>query len=225
MSVKVKICGVRDASTARVAVESGASFVGLVFAKGSPRRVTAEQAKEIVAAIRDADGGRGRVEPVALFVDRSVEEMRATCSRIGVSLVQLHGDETPEVVKGLAPLRVIKAIAASGNWAEALAPWRLVAGALAGVLADAPPPAGAARDFRGGHGQAFDWHGLARASEAGALRGLPPLFLAGGLTPANVAEAITVVRPEVVDVSSGVESSRGVKDHGMIRAFCAAALG
>lgn len=216
-ATRIKICGVRDRATAMVAVEAGASYIGLVFAEASPRRIGVDDARAIVASLP------AHVTPVALFVDRPAEEVRSTCAVIGVKVVQLHGHETPEYVRSLTPLRVIKAVSTESNdWASAMSPWESLGGAVEGLLCDAAPPPDAAKSFRGGHGQAFDWDTLAKALRDGTVKGSPRVILAGGLRVDNVPNAIRTVRPYAVDVSSGVESSRGVKDVAMIYAFCAA---
>lgn len=160
------------------------------------------------------------VEPIGLFVDQPAAVVRETAAVVGLRTVQLHGQEQPDDVEALAPLRVIKAMGfGPQRVSEMLAPWRGGVENLAAVLWDAPPTA--ADTLTGGSGRSFDWAALAAVD----TRGLPEAILAGGLTPDNVAEAIRVVRPYAVDVSSGVESARGVKDAGLIRAFCAAVRG
>ncbi len=195
---KVKICGLRDAHSARVAEQSGADFVGLVFVCDSPRAVSIEQAATIAASLT-------RAAPVGLFVDRPAEEILHIARIVGLSFVQLHGHETPDAVRALGPLRVFKALAFG---VDPLEPWAAPIDNLHALLLDAP---------RGGSGASFDWQALAHTA-------IPRDFmLAGGLTPDNVASAVNAVRPWGVDVSSGVESVRGVKDPARIRAFCAAA--
>ncbi|MEX0655859.1 MAG: phosphoribosylanthranilate isomerase [Phycisphaeraceae bacterium] len=223
---RIKICGIRDVASARAAVEAGADAVGLVFVRGSARRVTVKVAQQIVQALP------AFVEPVGLFVDAPTRHVREIAAAVGLRSVQLHGDEHPADVAALAELRVIKAVAFHpSKIAETLAPWRRERLAnLTAVLFDTPPPmavthegdrAGSAPPL-GGSGRAFDWHALAERCEAGELADLPPLVLAGGLTPENVAAAVATVRPYAVDVSSGVESQRGVKDAAKIRAFAQA---
>jgi len=197
----IKICGIRDTASARVAAEAGADAVGLVFVERSPRHLTPSQAKAIVAALPD------HVEPVGLFVDTPMQQVRHIAAEVGLTTVQLHGKESPGDATGLAPIKVIKALHdASG------------AGAFFGVSAllfDAPPEG---NELPGGSGRTFEWGDLAAIDRTG----WPNIIIAGGLTPENVPRAIRVIHPFGVDVSSGVESARGVKDHGQIRAFCAA---
>jgi phosphoribosylanthranilate isomerase len=218
---RIKICGITTPESAQAAARAGADAVGLVFVPGSPRNLSLEMARDIAAALP------AFVEPVGLFVNAGVDAVRRTADALRLRTVQLHGDETPRDVLQLAPLRVLKSIAfESRHVSEQLATWRNVPN-IAGVLFDAPPPsadsaaAPAAAD-RGGTGRRFDWEALARLVHAGVLRHAPPLILAGGLKPDNVAEAIATLRPYAVDVSSGVESSRGVKDTALISTFCRA---
>lgn len=207
---RIKICGVRDVETAQAAVEAGAHAIGLVFVRESPRHVSLETARAIVASLPPF------VEAVGLFVDEPVEHVRHTCMNVGLHTVQLHGDETIDFARHLNDCRVIKAVAigqaSHRTWFTHLKPHHVV-----GILVDAPaaPDAGS---MTGGSGRTFDWSAIESLDRAS----LPPLILAGGLTPGNVGEAIRAVRPFAVDVSSGVESSRGVKDAGLIRAFCEA---
>ena len=212
---RIKICGVRDVRTALAAVEAGADAIGLVFAPRSPRHVDVETAQVITEALPPG------VEPVGLFVDEPVERVRVIASEVGLRTVQLHGHEKPGDAAALAPLRIWKALAFDADRAqETLAPWRGASANLAALLFDTPPPH---RDaLPGGGGRRFDWNSLAQLAAAGELRGLPSLILAGGLTPDNVSAAIRAAAPYAVDVSSGVESERGVKDAAKIRAFCEA---
>lgn len=216
---RIKICGLTTADAAKVCARHGADAIGLVFVEGSPRRVTLEQARGVIAALPVF------VEPVGLFVDADADTIRRTAGALQLGTVQLHGRESPAMVAQLAPLRVLKALAfPSRQVTEQLAIWREVPN-LAGLLFDAAPPTSSSSPAeRGGTGRQFDWNALAALIHAGVFRGqdLPPLVLAGGLTPDNVAAAIRLIRPYAVDVSSGVESSRGVKDPDLIRAFCQA---
>ena len=216
---RIKICGVTTPEAAMVAARAGADAVGLVFVDGSPRRVSLEQARAVIATLP------AFVAPVGLFVDADGDTVRRTASALQLRTVQLHGHESPAMVSQLAPLRVLKAVAfESRQITEQLAAWRDVPN-LAGILFDAAPPSPDSPPAdRGGTGRRFDWDALAALIHAGIFRGqdLPPLVLAGGLTPGNVRDAIRRLHPYAVDVSSGVESSRGVKDLALIRAFCEA---
>ncbi len=218
MSVRIKICGIREPEHARVAAEAGADAIGLVFVESSPRHVTLDQARAVIDALPPF------VEPVGLFVNATLSQVRTTSTALGLRMVQLHGGEEPAYARELAPLRILRGIAFDAATFTATARlWAEMCPNLAGLLVDTPPsPDAAAAGRTGGSGHCFDWQGLARACLAVGDE-VPPLMLAGGLTADNVATAIAAVRPWAVDVSSGVESSRGVKDGKMIRRFCAAA--
>ena len=207
---RIKICGLRSLDDALCAAEAGADALGFVFVDRSPRCVTAAQVAGIVHQLRPF------VEPVALFADASLDQVSAVCDATGIRTVQLHGHEDRHFVEALKAYRVIKAInfgdAAQSHWLQAQAKEHVAA-----VLVDAPATPQAA-GLTGGSGETFEWKALANFDRAI----MPPLILAGGLTPANVAQAIAMAEPWAVDVSSGVESSRGIKDQSKIRAFCAA---
>jgi phosphoribosylanthranilate isomerase len=195
---RIKICGVRTPGTARVAASAGADYVGVVFAPGSPRRVTPEEGRAIAAALPPG------VEPVALFqLERAAD---LTVAAWPFEWVQLHGEEDEELVAAAARRhRVIRGFRFSR---EAVLRWNACRDVDV-LLVD-----GGA----GGAGVGFDH------AELAALRDEVhnPILLAGGLAPDNVATAVQAVAPWGVDVSSGVESARGVKDDDLIRAFCAA---
>jgi len=213
---RIKVCGIKTVEHAVAAADAGADAVGLNFVRASPRFVDLATAAKVIAALP------AFVEPVGLFADAPAEDVRAAAEGLRLRAVQLHGREGPGYASQLVGLRVVKAFAFEGaRLRERVEPWRQSAGGLAAVLIDAPPPTVSA-ELRGGSGQTFDWAALASAVADGALAGLPPVILAGGLTADNVGEAVAAVRPYAVDVSSGVESSRGVKDAGKIAAFCAA---
>lgn len=202
-------------ATAVVCAECGVDAVGLVFVKASPRRIQIDQARQITNALP------AFVEPIALFMDAPVQQIQDVTGEIGIGTVQLHGSETPDDAAKLSPLRVIKAMSFDSRGVSTrLAAWRQHAGSLAGLLWDASPPAESGRDaLPGGTGRSFDWHALAVLEHGGVLAGLPRTILAGGLNRDNVALAISTVHPYAVDVSSGVESSRGVKAPQLICAF------
>lgn len=216
MRTRIKICGVRDVETALAAAAAGADAVGLVFVEASPRVVTLDQARAIVEALP------AFVEPVGLFVDRPVEQVLDTAEQVGLRSVQLHGDETPADVAQLTGLRVIKAMgfASVADAQSRLQVWTDPPSQLAALLFDTPPAPDAT--IPGGSGRAFDWQQLTGMQREPIMHALPPVILAGGLTPENVADAIACVQPYAVDVSSGVESSRGVKDVEKILRFCRA---
>jgi phosphoribosylanthranilate isomerase len=201
---KVKICGITNARDARMAIAAGADFLGLNFYKGSPRYVTAAAARRIVrAAPRSALW-------VGVFVDEKPARVAEVARLVGLSEVQLHGDEAADAIAALRrAVPVIKAIRVRG---------RLGASELKKfVRADALLLDGFDKRARGGTGKTFDWK-IAR--RVGAKR---RIFVAGGLNAENVAEAIRVARPYAVDVCSGVESaSPRKKDVKKIAALMAA---
>lgn len=208
---RVKICGIRDLDTALAAAEAGVDAVGFVFVPSSPRVVTPAQARSIVAGLP------AFVEPVGLFVNQPADQVRRIATDVGLRTVQLHGSESPEEVAALAPLRVIKAVTFESRIVSVtLARWRPRPENLAGLLFDTPP---LGQMLPGGTGRQFDWDALAALKHGGMLADLPPLILAGGLSPENVAHAIATLAPYAVDVSSGVEASKGVKDPRLMRAF------
>lgn len=215
---RIKICGIRDIKTAEAAAEAGADAIGLVFVEKSPRCITVDEAEKVVACLP------AFVDPVALFVDASAELIRNVCRHLGVRTVQLHGHESPAFAESLGDFNLIKAIGFDTNdTRRQLQPWNETTANIVGMLWDAPPTASEqAEAMTGGSGRVFDWDALAELDASGALEDLPPTILAGGLNAENVGQAIATVRPFAVDVSSGVESSRGVKDFDRITAFCQA---
>ncbi len=203
----IKICGIRDIATACAAADTGAHWIGLVFVAKSPRFVTPQQALAIVDALPRS------VEPVGLFVDAHADQIRTTSQTAGIQTVQLHGHEPISILDALQDLRVIKALPYAEDLVAKSGPWQ-TSPVTQALLIDTPSTG----ELTGGSGVAFNWQELAgKMGQFGK-----PVILAGGLTPENVGEAIRVVRPYAVDVSSGVESSRGVKDVGLIKAFCEA---
>jgi len=210
---RIKICGISTVETALAAAEAGADAIGLVFVEASARCVDIATATKIVASLPPL------VEPIGLFVDESAEKINTIMSSVGLRSVQLHGNEGPHTAAKLGDASIIKAVPFDPQTLhEKLAPWQDSHQSLAAVLLDTPPTATSATT--GGHGRVFDWQALVEMIEQGELADFPPLFLAGGLTPENVGDAIAKVKPYAVDVSTGVESARGVKDIGLIAAFC-----
>lgn len=221
MSTRIKICGIREPEHARVAAQAGADAIGLVFVERSPRHVTIDQARAVIDALPPF------VEPIGLFVNATVSHVRETAAALGLRTVQLHGHEEPAYAHELAPLRVIRGLAFdAATFADTARFWTQTCSNLAGLLIDSPPTAADATAGRtGGSGKTFGWDALVKARGAMTPRKdvfEAPLILAGGLSAENVAQAIDIVRPWAVDVSSGVEKSRGMKDPQRIRDFCAA---
>jgi phosphoribosylanthranilate isomerase len=213
-SVHVKICGLTDPDQAQAIAQMGADAIGLVFAP-SKRRITPEQGAAIVQAVGEA------AQTVGLFVDASAEDINAVVAQTGVSRVQLHGDEPPEIVADIVvPCWKVFHVR-DENFAVEVHDWLvcLPEGVdVEAILLDTYSPKAA-----GGTGESFNWDFVARTRDEGLLGDLPPIILAGGLTPDNVAEAVRVVQPNMVDVSSGVETSPGVKDLTKVKAFLQAA--
>jgi len=191
--VKVKICGITNWTDARRAVEAGAQFLGFNFYRPSPRYIQVAAARRIIRRLPDG------VAAVGVFVNESEANMLAIARRVGLDYLQLHGDEPPEQVARLKrEIAVIKAIRVR----DSFRPKQLDSfGRASAILLDGFDP-----HRHGGTGKKFNWR-LARGSN-GSRR----IFLAGGLTPENVAEAIRVARPYAVDVCSGVEARPGRKD-------------
>lgn len=197
LSPRVKICGITRLEDGLAAAAAGAEAIGLVFAE-SPRRVTPAQAQAIARALPPF------IKVVGLFVNALETDVRAVLGQVPLDLLQFHGTESPEFCRA-AGRPYIKAIAMQdGVNAEAEA--RRYPDAV-GLLFDAYHP-----QLAGGSGETFDWARVPRSLGR-------PIILAGGLTPENVAAAVHVVQPYAVDVSSGVEVSKGIKSPDKIAAF------
>ena len=208
--VRVKIEGLLDPTTAVKVAQMGADAIGMVFAE-SPRRIAPELARAITDILPPW------VATVGVFVNEDPDVINRVVEKSKIGYVQLHGDEAPDVVaKICAPC--IKAFAVrDANWLGEVREWVAavsVPSNLAAVLLDAYAP-----DVRGGSGRQFNWDMVADARAAGAMAGLDPIILAGGLDSSCVSRAIDLVQPWAVDVASGVESSPGVKDIRKIEDF------
>ncbi|MCH2138229.1 MAG: phosphoribosylanthranilate isomerase [Phycisphaerales bacterium] len=193
--VRIKICGVRTQADIDAAIDAGAHAVGLVLVPSSPRAIDVATARTLIDWCSDA------ITPICLHVDPTIEQLQQPPCR----WVQLHGDEPDDVIHAAAAsASVVKAVPAEHTD-------RLLAldadDTVSRLLVDAPS---------GGSGEAFDHEAF--AATRATLR--TPLVLAGGLDADTVALVIDTIKPWGVDVSSGVESTRGTKDHGKIRAFC-----
>jgi phosphoribosylanthranilate isomerase len=204
---KVKICGIQHKDHAIAAVEAGADLIGMVFAK-SKRQVTTEQAKQIVDAVRQMSA---TIKTVGVFVNTSADEVNRIASACNLDMVQLSGDESWEYCKDIQKT-IIKAIHMKNQTDQEMAT-AIVAGAdvltdnLYIILLDTH-----INGQYGGTGVTFDWE----LAQSISIR--YPIFVAGGLNPDNVQEAIKTMKPLGVDVSSGVETN-GVKDVAKIRKF------
>lgn len=204
--IQVKVCGLRDPDMVAFAAREGADWIGFVFAP-SPRQITLAAAETLLLSV-------GKAVPVALLVDPSDEEAKAVAA-LGFPVLQLHGQETPAratELKSLTGCAIWKAVGISDHSdLEQIGTFQ----GIDGLMVDAKAPEGAA--VAGGHGAAFDWQILK------GWRAPKPWLLAGGLTPENVADAIEQTGATGVDVSSGVERIRGLKDRELVRAFIRAA--
>ncbi len=201
MRTRVKICGITRCEDAQLAVDAGVDAVGLVFYDKSPRFVSNEIAAEISQLIP------AFVSRVALFKDADKTMIDAVLQAVEVDLIQFHGSETPDFCQQFA-LPYIKAVGVKGTEHDAdfLRSSAENYRAAKALLLDGHAPGEA-----GGTGESFDWASIARIDK--------PVILAGGLTPQNVAQAITLVQPFAVDVSSGVESTPGIKDKDKVAVF------
>tara|TARA_B100001123_G_scaffold441579_1_gene583066 strand:- start:1156 stop:1776 length:621 start_codon:yes stop_codon:yes gene_type:complete len=198
----MKVCGITRASDAHHAITHGASALGFVFWPQSPRYIAPDKAAIIISELQD------NIQTVGVFVDQSLEEISRVVSEAGVSMVQLHGDESSSYAERI-PLPLLKAMTLE-NAAETMANW--------------PEPTVMLLDAndtvrRGGTGKRIDW------TRAAAVASSRRVILAGGLTDINIEEAITTVRPYGVDVSSGVEDSPGVKNLNKLSCFLERARG
>jgi phosphoribosylanthranilate isomerase len=202
MSVKVKICGITSPADGNIAAEAGADMIGLMFYDKSPRNISIATAKTIAQAVPPY------LMKVGVFVNPDEELVMRAIGECGLSLLQFHGDETPEFCTQFG-LMCMKAFRIRN--AESL-------DALAKYHTDAYLLDAYSNEARGGTGEKFNWDLAIDAQKFGK-----PIVLAGGLTPENVADAVCKVHPFAVDVSSGVESAPGKKDAAKVRAFITAA--
>jgi phosphoribosylanthranilate isomerase len=209
---RVKICGITNIDDALAAADAGADAIGLNFYAGSPRYCPIDDAGQIARA------APGHVCKVGVFVDATVDEIRAATRQIGLDLVQLHGDQPPEMLQELRPLPVMKVFRLTNNLepiGEYLEQCHRLVCVPRMVLVDAHRSG-----QYGGTGETLDWQAL--AADRPVFSGLP-LVLAGGLNPTNVNEAIAVVRPWAVDTASGVEQRPGKKSNELVQRFVAEA--
>jgi phosphoribosylanthranilate isomerase len=201
---KIKFCGITTLEDAGLAVDAGAWAIGLIFWSGSPRRCDPAVAIEIASALKR------RVEVVGVFVNPTLDELTRTAESVGLTALQLHGEEGPSFCAEAARRTGCKVIKAARVRSRAdiqgLVPFHTDYHLLDSHVAGR----------RGGSGETFDWE-LARAH-----RRPVPVILSGGLRPDNVAEAIAAVQPFAVDVASGVEAAPGRKDPAKLRAFAEA---
>jgi phosphoribosylanthranilate isomerase len=198
----VKICGITNLADAQAAVDAGADALGFNFYRPSPRYIAPRDAGKIIAQLPDS------VLKVGVFVNEGLHSVLRTVAEAGLSAVQLHGDESPEYCRELAGTYVIKAFGAGDNL-------ELDAYNVDAIMLDTKDDV-----LHGGTGRTFDWSIAKRTNKA-----VPKLFLAGGLSPENVAEAIRTVRPYAVDACSSLEERLGKKNHAALRSFITAVRG
>jgi phosphoribosylanthranilate isomerase len=202
--VEVKVCGLTRTEDARAAAELGARYVGAVFA-GGPRNLDASRARDVL------DGAHGDADRVGVFGEADVATIARTVREAGLDIVQLHADPGPDAV------RAIREATGARVWAVVRVDGVVDTSTLQALweAADALVLDSKVKGVLGGSGTSFDW----RAAEQAARARGGPLVVAGGLTAANVGEAIESLSPDIVDVSSGVESAPGIKDHARIADF------
>ena len=206
MAVEIKFCGLTRPDDAAAAVSLGASYTGVIFAE-SPRRLAPAAARAVL------EPARGAARTVGVFGAEPADRIAAVAVEAGLDVVQLHGDPSA------ASVRDVRRLFAGEIWAVARVAGAEVPAGLSALMevADALVLDAKVTGQLGGTGRTFDWDAMSAALDR--RQGRARLVLAGGLTPDNVAEAIRVVGPDVVDVSSGVESAPGIKNHARMRAF------
>lgn len=195
---RIKICGITRVEDALAAVEAGADAIGLVFYAPSPRAVTIDQAEKICKALPPF------ITTVGLFVNASYEEVSVISSKLSLGLLQFHGEESAAYCEQFnQPWIKALRVQPSTNIREAMQPYNKAQG----ILLDSY-----VAGVQGGTGTTFDWSLIPQQTEK-------PIVLAGGLTIENVQQAVQIVKPYAVDVSGGVEITKGIKDHNKIKAF------
>jgi phosphoribosylanthranilate isomerase len=192
----VKICGITNLVDARAAVDAGADLLGFNFYRPSPRYIAPPDARKIIGQLPET------VLKVGVFVNEGLHSVVRIAAEAGLSAVQLHGDESPEYCRELAETYVIKAFGAGDNL-------NLEVYYVDAIMLDTKDDL-----LHGGTGRTFDWSIAQRTNKS-----VPKLFLAGGLSPENVAEAITTVHPYAVDACSSLEERLGKKNHERVHAF------
>lgn len=212
---KIKICGITNEKDALWAANAGVDFIGLNFYKNSPRKISVDMAKKITSSLPEF------VKPVGVFVDEEIGAILKITKKVGLSAVQLHGNETPEYcselkekISATVPAnllwegkpQMIKAFRIGGDFqAEQMSQYGNADYFLLDTFVE---------DLPGGTGQAFNWDLAVELKKQGK-----PIFLSGGLTPENVSEAINKVGPFAVDVCSGIERTPTRKDYDKMLAF------
>ena len=195
--VAVKICGITDYEDASIAVELGVDALGFIFAD-SPRQITPQKARDIISAMPPF------VKTVGVFVDEGPAAIKEIIHDCGLDLVQLHGDESPDLCCELMPY-TIKALRIKDE--SSLRTSRIYQGKVRALLLDTY-----SKDKAGGTGKTFNWQLAIKIKKLGI-----PIILAGGLGPSNIDDAVSTVRPYAVDVNSGVEERPGKKSHTLMK--------
>ncbi|WP_198265582.1 phosphoribosylanthranilate isomerase [sulfur-oxidizing endosymbiont of Gigantopelta aegis] len=201
--IRIKICGITNCNDAKIAYEAGADAIGLVFYPPSPRFVTAQQAHEVVDSLAPF------VTSVGLFVDASKAEVENILAQVALDLLQFHGNESAEFcasfqrpyIKAIRMKEDLDLLAVQNEFSSAR-----------GILLDTYK-----KGIPGGTGETFNWHRVPHDPQL-------PIILAGGLDADNIMEAIHQAKPYAVDVSGGVEATKGIKDPGKVKQFVANAL-
>lgn len=206
MSLMVKICGITRMEDAQAAIDAGADALGFMFYKPSKRFITPGEAAKIIDHIP------AHIDRVGVFVNADEETIRDAATLSGINAAQFHGEEFPDFCEQFRPLKIWKAFRIENE--RSLDVVRRFDKSDAWLLDSY------VKGSRGGTGHTFNWDLAVAAKDNGR-----PIILAGGLTPGNIGEAVSKVQPFGVDVSSGVESSPGLKDAGMIHSFVKAAKG
>ena len=202
MKTRVKICGITNVADGLAAAEAGADMIGLMFYESSPRHITLARAAEISRALPPF------LMRVGVFVNAPADFVLRAISECNLTMLQFHGDETSDFCTqfGLMNMKAIR-VRDAGSLVQ-----------LENYQTDAFLLDAHSKNGLGGTGEKFNWELAVEAQKFGK-----PIFLAGGLTPENVADAVRMVHPFGVDVSSGVESAPGIKDHAKVKAFITAA--
>ena len=199
--VKVKICGITNLEDASIAIELGADALGFIFAP-SPRQIAPQKAAEIIRVIPPF------VKTVGVFVNEAPATIREIMQHCGLDLIQLHGDESPSFCEVLMPY-VIKALRVKDE--SSLQTSRAYHGKVRALLLDTY-----SKEIAGGTGKTFDWDLAIKIKKIGM-----PIILSGGIGPSNIDQAVNTVRPDAVDVNSGIEEYPGKKSHILIKALMA----
>ena len=207
---RIKICGITRPEDAAAAVEAGADAIGMILHSAAPRQISAAVAERIANEVPD------EIDVVGVFVDAPPTLIIEMADVLELDQVQLHGNESPDIMPALAGLTVIKAIHGKNDLTMEVSRWRVVAGVRA-LLLETERGAHA-----GGNGLESDWDALAALLDGPDPLDRGAVVVAGGLRAENVTEVIRRLRPWSVDVSSGVERSLGLKSVEKMRAFCAA---